>query len=75
MDDEKPFIISIQDRSLNNGESVTYYMNGNAQSNMDISTNNEYVTKITQNRSYSGMDLINCSLTRKSNVNIYMENY
>ncbi|KNC35934.1 hypothetical protein PFLG_01204 [Plasmodium falciparum RAJ116] len=71
---EKPFITSIQDRDLHNGEEVTYNINLDDHKNMNFSTNHDNITpKNNQNDLYTGIDLINDSISGNHNVDIYDE--
>ncbi|KOB63612.1 hypothetical protein PFHG_05376, partial [Plasmodium falciparum HB3] len=62
--EEKPFIMSIHDRNLYNGEEYSY--NVNMVNNDDIPINRD-------NNVYSGIDLINDSISGNHNVDIYDE--
>ncbi|ETW37842.1 hypothetical protein PFTANZ_01492 [Plasmodium falciparum Tanzania (2000708)] len=71
---EKPFITSIHDRNLHNGEEVTYNINLDDHKNMNFSTNHDNIPpKNDQNDLYTGIDLINDSISGNHNVNIYDE--
>ncbi|KOB86614.1 hypothetical protein PFDG_02422 [Plasmodium falciparum Dd2] len=71
---EKPFITSIHDRDLHNGEEVTYNINLDDHKNMNFSTNHDNIPpKNDQNDLYTGIDLINDSISGNHNVNIYDE--
>ncbi|SOS77984.1 erythrocyte membrane protein 1, PfEMP1, putative [Plasmodium sp. gorilla clade G1] len=72
--EEKLFITSIHDRDLHNGEEVTYNINLNDQKNMNFSTNDDNKpSKNDQNDLYTGIDLINDSISGNHNVDIYDE--
>ncbi|ETW42939.1 hypothetical protein PFNF135_02414 [Plasmodium falciparum NF135/5.C10] len=62
--DQKPFITSIHDRNLYTGEEYNY--------NVNMSTNSMDDTKYVSNNVYSGIDLINDSLSGEP-INIYDE--
>ncbi|KNG77255.1 erythrocyte membrane protein 1 [Plasmodium falciparum IGH-CR14] len=71
---EKPFITSIHDRNLHNGEEVSYNLNLDDHKNMNFSTNHDNIPpKNDQNDLYTGIDLINDSISGNHNVNIYDE--
>ncbi|ETW44291.1 hypothetical protein PFNF135_01540, partial [Plasmodium falciparum NF135/5.C10] len=71
---EKPFITSIHDRDLHNGEEVTYNINLDDHKNMHFSTNHDNISpKNNKNDLYSGIDLINDSISGNHNVEIYDE--
>ncbi|ETW39333.1 acidic terminal segment protein [Plasmodium falciparum NF135/5.C10] len=61
---EKPFITSIHDRNLYTGEEISY--------NVNMSSNSMDDTKYVSNNVYSGIDLINDSLSGEP-INIYDE--
>ncbi|EWC87126.1 acidic terminal segment protein, partial [Plasmodium falciparum NF54] len=63
--DEKPFITSIHDRNLYTGEEYSYNVNM-VNSMDDIPINRD-------NNIYSGIDLINDTLSGNHNVDIYDE--
>ncbi|KOB64280.1 hypothetical protein PFHG_05583, partial [Plasmodium falciparum HB3] len=64
--EEKPFITSIHDRDLHNGEEVTYNINLDDHKNMNFSTNHDNIPpKNNQNDLYTGIDLINDSISEK----------
>ncbi|CDO61967.1 erythrocyte membrane protein 1, EMP1, exon 2, partial [Plasmodium reichenowi] len=67
--DEKPFIMSIHDRNLYSGDEVIYNINGDVPINTNINT----TTNNTRNDSYSGIDLINDSLSGNKHIDIYDE--
>ncbi|EUT91703.1 hypothetical protein PFAG_00693 [Plasmodium falciparum Santa Lucia] len=72
--EEKPFITSIHDRDLHNGEEVTYNINLDDHKNMNFSTNHDNIPpKNNQNDLYTGIDLINDSISGNHNVDIYDE--
>ncbi|ETW45716.1 hypothetical protein PFMALIP_06223, partial [Plasmodium falciparum MaliPS096_E11] len=62
---EKPFIISIHDRNLYSGEEYNY--------NVNMSTNSMDDTKYVSNNVYSGIDLINDTLSGNKHIDIYDE--
>ncbi|ETW50536.1 hypothetical protein PFMALIP_01457 [Plasmodium falciparum MaliPS096_E11] len=71
---EKPFITSIHDRNLHNGEEVSYNLNLDDHKNMNFSTNHDNIPpKNDQNDLYTGIDLINDSISGNHNVDIYDE--
>ncbi|SOV84036.1 erythrocyte membrane protein 1, PfEMP1 [Plasmodium reichenowi] len=63
--EEKPFITSIHDRNLYTGEEYSY--------NINMSTNTMDDTKYVSNNVYSGIDLINDSLSGNKHIEIYDE--
>ncbi|ETW43889.1 hypothetical protein PFNF135_01823 [Plasmodium falciparum NF135/5.C10] len=63
--EEKPFITSIHDRNLYSGEEYNY--------NVNMSTNSMDDPKYVSNNVYSGIDLINDTLSGNHNVDIYDE--
>ncbi|KOB85479.1 PfEMP1 [Plasmodium falciparum Dd2] len=63
--DEKPFITSIHDRDLYTGEEISY--------NIHMSTNIMDDTSYVSNNVYSGIDLINDTLSRNKHIDIYDE--
>ncbi|CDO61797.1 erythrocyte membrane protein 1, EMP1 [Plasmodium reichenowi] len=63
--EEKPFITSIHDRNLYTGEEISYNIN------MSINTMDD--TKYVSNNVYSGIDLINDSLSGNKHIDIYDE--
>ncbi|EUT78018.1 hypothetical protein PFAG_05923 [Plasmodium falciparum Santa Lucia] len=63
--DQKPFITSIHDRDLYTGEEYNY--------NVNMSTNTMDDPKYVSNNVYSGIDLINDTLSGNHNVDIYDE--
>ncbi|SOS77989.1 erythrocyte membrane protein 1, PfEMP1, putative [Plasmodium sp. gorilla clade G1] len=72
--EEKPFITSIHDRDLHNGEEVSYNINLDDHKNMHFSTNDDNIpSKNDQNDLYTGIDLINDSLNNDQHVDIYDE--
>ncbi|ETW62716.1 hypothetical protein PFMC_01450, partial [Plasmodium falciparum CAMP/Malaysia] len=71
--EEKPFITSIHDRDLHNGEEYNYNINFHVPENMSDSTNSMDDPISGENDSYSGIDLINDSLNSDQYVNIYDE--
>ncbi|KNC36060.1 erythrocyte membrane protein 1 [Plasmodium falciparum RAJ116] len=72
--EEKPFVTSIHDRDLQNGEEVTYNINLDDHKNMNVSTNHDNIPpKNNQNDLYTGIDLINDSISGNHNVDIYDE--
>ncbi|SOV77762.1 erythrocyte membrane protein 1, PfEMP1, putative [Plasmodium reichenowi] len=71
---EKPFITSIHDRDLQNGEEVTYNINLDDHKNMNFSTNDDNIPpKTNQKDLYTDIDLINDSIRGNHNVDIYDE--
>ncbi|EWC77522.1 hypothetical protein C923_01799 [Plasmodium falciparum UGT5.1] len=62
---EKPFITSIHDRNLYSGEENNY--------NINMSTNSMDDPKYVSNNVYSGIDLINDSLSGNEHIDIYDE--
>ncbi|KNG74785.1 erythrocyte membrane protein 1 [Plasmodium falciparum IGH-CR14] len=62
---EKPFITSIHDRNLYTGEEISY--------NVNMSTNSMDDPKYVSNNVYSGIDLINDSLSGNQHIDIYDE--
>ncbi|SCM18882.1 erythrocyte membrane protein 1, PfEMP1, putative [Plasmodium sp.] len=62
---EKPFITSIHDRDLYTGEEISY--------NINMSTNSMDDTKYVSNNVYSGIDLINDTLSGNKHIDIYDE--
>ncbi|ETW32588.1 hypothetical protein PFTANZ_06689 [Plasmodium falciparum Tanzania (2000708)] len=62
---EKPFITSIHDRDLNSGEEINY--------NINMSTNSMDDTSYVSNNVYSGIDLINDTLSGNQHIDIYDE--
>ncbi|ETW39350.1 hypothetical protein PFNF135_06273 [Plasmodium falciparum NF135/5.C10] len=62
---EKPFITSIHDRDLYTGEEISY--------NINMSTNSMDDPKHVSNNVYSGIDLINDTLSGNKNIDIYDE--
>ncbi|SOV16645.1 erythrocyte membrane protein 1 (PfEMP1), truncated, putative [Plasmodium gaboni] len=66
---EKPFIISIQDRYLDNHEKINYDIDWNIPKNINRTTNNMNDPKyVTSNDKYSGIDLINDSLNSGNDI-------
>ncbi|EWC75610.1 hypothetical protein C923_03716 [Plasmodium falciparum UGT5.1] len=63
--EEKPFIISIHDRNLYSGEEYNY--------NVNMSTNSMDDPKYVSNNVYSGIDLINDTLSGNQPIDIYDE--
>ncbi|SOV78699.1 erythrocyte membrane protein 1, PfEMP1 [Plasmodium reichenowi] len=63
---EKPFIMSIHDRNLYTGEEISYNIN------MSTNTNND-IPKYLSNNVYSGIDLINDTLSGNKHIDIYDE--
>ncbi|KNG75311.1 erythrocyte membrane protein 1 [Plasmodium falciparum IGH-CR14] len=63
--DEKPFITSIHDRDLYSGEEISY--------NIHMSTNSMDDPKYVSNNVYSGIDLINDTLSGNQHIDIYDE--
>ncbi|KOB84854.1 hypothetical protein PFDG_00175 [Plasmodium falciparum Dd2] len=63
---EKPFITSIHDRDLYTGEEISYNIN------MSTNTNND-IPKYVSNNVYSGIDLINDTLSGNKHIDIYDE--
>ncbi|ETW43706.1 hypothetical protein PFNF135_01830 [Plasmodium falciparum NF135/5.C10] len=64
--EEKPFITSIHDRNLYTGEEYNYNVN------MSTNTNND-IPKYVSNNVYSGIDLINDTLSGNEHIDIYDE--
>ncbi|EWC76141.1 hypothetical protein C923_03190 [Plasmodium falciparum UGT5.1] len=64
--EEKPFITSIHDRDLYTGEEISYNIN------MSTNTNND-IPKYVSNNVYSGIDLINDTLSGNKHIDIYDE--
>ncbi|ETW15068.1 hypothetical protein PFFVO_06022, partial [Plasmodium falciparum Vietnam Oak-Knoll (FVO)] len=62
---EKPFITSIHDRDLYTGEEISY--------NIHMSTNSMDDPKYVSNNVYSGIDLINDTLSGNQHIDIYDE--
>ncbi|EWC77306.1 hypothetical protein C923_02029 [Plasmodium falciparum UGT5.1] len=62
---EKPFITSIHDRDLYTGEQISY--------NINMSTNSMDDPKYVSNNVYSGIDLINDTLSGNQHIDIYDE--
>ncbi|KOB84866.1 hypothetical protein PFDG_00187 [Plasmodium falciparum Dd2] len=62
---EKPFITSIHDRDLYTGEEIKY--------NINMSTNSMDDPKYVSNNVYSGIDLINDTLSGNQHIDIYDE--
>ncbi|KOB62743.1 hypothetical protein PFHG_04276 [Plasmodium falciparum HB3] len=62
---EKPFITSIHDRDLYTGEEISY--------NIHMSTNSMDDPKYVSNNVYSGIDLINDTLSGNKHIDIYDE--
>ncbi|KNG74863.1 erythrocyte membrane protein 1 [Plasmodium falciparum IGH-CR14] len=62
---EKPFITSIHDRDLYTGEQISY--------NIHMSTNSMDDPKYVSNNVYSGIDLINDTLSGNQHIDIYDE--
>ncbi|ETW15688.1 hypothetical protein PFFVO_05468 [Plasmodium falciparum Vietnam Oak-Knoll (FVO)] len=62
---EKPFISSIHDRDLYSGEEISY--------NINMSTNSMDDPKHVSNNVYSGIDLINDTLSGNQHIDIYDE--
>ncbi|EUT73166.1 hypothetical protein PFAG_06030, partial [Plasmodium falciparum Santa Lucia] len=62
---EKPFITSIHDRDLYTGEEINY--------NINMSTNSMDDPKYVSNNVYSGIDLINDTLSGNQHIDIYDE--
>ncbi|SOS81724.1 erythrocyte membrane protein 1, PfEMP1, putative [Plasmodium sp.] len=62
---EKPFITSIHDRDLYSGEEISY--------NINMSTNSMDDPKYVSNNVYSGIDLINDTLSGNKHIDIYDE--
>ncbi|KYN92923.1 putative EMP1-like protein, partial [Plasmodium gaboni] len=72
--EEKPFITQIQDRFLDNSrEEVIYNIDWNIPKQNEITSNTMDDPKYVSNNIYSGIDLINDSLNRNHNVDIYDE--
>ncbi|KNG73904.1 erythrocyte membrane protein 1 [Plasmodium falciparum IGH-CR14] len=63
--EEKPFITSIHDRDLYSGEEISY--------NINMSTNIMDDPKHVSNNVYSGIDLINDTLSGNKHIDIYDE--
>ncbi|EUR82115.1 hypothetical protein PFBG_00156 [Plasmodium falciparum 7G8] len=63
--EEKPFITSIHDRDLYTGEEIDY--------NINMSTNSMDDPKYVSNNVYSGIDLINDTLSGNQHIDIYDE--
>ncbi|SOV77656.1 erythrocyte membrane protein 1, PfEMP1, putative [Plasmodium reichenowi] len=63
--EEKPFIMSIHDRNLLSGEEISY--------NINMNTNTTDDTKYESNNVYSGIDLINDTLSGNKHIDIYDE--
>ncbi|KOB84755.1 PfEMP1 [Plasmodium falciparum Dd2] len=63
--EEKPFITSIHDRNLYTGEEINY--------NINMSTNSMDDPKYVSNNVYSGIDLINDTLSGNQHIDIYDE--
>ncbi|KNG76346.1 erythrocyte membrane protein 1, partial [Plasmodium falciparum IGH-CR14] len=63
---EKPFIMSIHDRNLYTGEEYSYNINMSTNSMDDIPINRD-------NNPYSGIDLINDTLSGNKHIDIYDE--
>ncbi|SOS79542.1 erythrocyte membrane protein 1, PfEMP1, putative [Plasmodium sp. gorilla clade G1] len=63
--DEKPFITSIHDRDLYTGEEISY--------NINMGTNSMDDSKYVSNNVYSGIDLINDTLSDNKHIDIYDE--
>ncbi|ETW58048.1 hypothetical protein PFMC_06055, partial [Plasmodium falciparum CAMP/Malaysia] len=63
--EEKPFITSIHDRNLYSGEEISY--------NIDMSTNSMDDGQYVSNNVYSGIDLINDTLSGNQHIDIYDE--
>ncbi|ETW46181.1 hypothetical protein PFMALIP_05753 [Plasmodium falciparum MaliPS096_E11] len=63
--EEKPFITSIHDRDLNSGEEISY--------NINMSTNSMDDRQYVSNNVYSGIDLINDTLSGNKHIDIYDE--
>ncbi|KOB89219.1 hypothetical protein PFDG_04769 [Plasmodium falciparum Dd2] len=63
--EEKPFIMSIHDRNLYSGEEYNY--------NVNMSTNNVDIPINRDNNVYSGIDLINDTLSGNKHIDIYDE--
>ncbi|EWC89125.1 hypothetical protein PFNF54_02090 [Plasmodium falciparum NF54] len=63
--DQKPFIMSIHDRDLYSGEEISY--------NIHMSTNSMDDPKYVSNNVYSGIDLINDTLSGNKHIDIYDE--
>ncbi|ETW42937.1 hypothetical protein PFNF135_02831 [Plasmodium falciparum NF135/5.C10] len=62
---EKPFITSIHDRDLYTGEEISY--------NINMGTNSMDDTSYVSNNVYSGIDLINDTLSGNQHIDIYDE--
>ncbi|SOV78425.1 erythrocyte membrane protein 1, PfEMP1, putative [Plasmodium reichenowi] len=69
---QKPFIMSIHDRNLHNGEELTYNINIDVSKNINVITNTTDDSKYVSNNIYSGIDLINDTLSG-GNHDIYDE--
>ncbi|SOV77660.1 erythrocyte membrane protein 1, PfEMP1, putative [Plasmodium reichenowi] len=63
--EEKPFIMSIHDRNLYTGQEISY--------NINMSTNSMDDPKYISNNVYSGIDLINDTLSGNKHIDIYDE--
>ncbi|CZT98668.1 erythrocyte membrane protein 1 [Plasmodium falciparum NF54] len=63
--DEKPFITSIHDRNLYSGEEYSY--------NVHMVNTMDDIPKYVSNNVYSGIDLINDTLSGNKNIDIYDE--
>ncbi|CDO61779.1 erythrocyte membrane protein 1, EMP1, partial [Plasmodium reichenowi] len=63
--DQKPFIRSIHNRNLLSGEEISY--------NVNMSTNSMDDPKYISNNVYSGIDLINDTLSGNKHIDIYDE--
>ncbi|SOV78732.1 erythrocyte membrane protein 1, PfEMP1, putative [Plasmodium reichenowi] len=62
--EEKPFIMSIHDRDLYTGDEISYNINMSTKNDIPISSKNDV---------YSGIDLINDSLSGNQPIDIYDE--
>ncbi|SOV11141.1 erythrocyte membrane protein 1, PfEMP1, putative [Plasmodium sp. gorilla clade G2] len=71
--EEKPFITQIQDRVLHDDHEVTYNINWNIPKQKEVTSNFTDNPKYVSNNIYTGIDLINDSLNRNHNVDIYDE--
>ncbi|SOV12999.1 erythrocyte membrane protein 1, PfEMP1, putative [Plasmodium sp. gorilla clade G2] len=71
--EEKPFITQIQDRFLHGDNEVTYNINWNIPENINRTTNIVNDPKYVSQNLYSGIDLINDSLNRDNDIDIYDE--
>ncbi|ETW31224.1 hypothetical protein PFFCH_01334 [Plasmodium falciparum FCH/4] len=74
--EEKPFITSIHNRNLHNGNEVTYNINLDVPISTNINTTTNNTTNDTisgKNNSYSGTDLVNDSLNSDQHIDIYDE--